>query len=287
MTITEILSEAFDQSAADKALMGAMTEIAKRIRPRVQRISELKAQGQKWNIFAQNMYSDFYPLYSDYMRKAFHSSDVKLGFTDAELAALLKKYPEGRLGSNLYVTHTPGWKHFYRNDRTKVGNNKKIYVNLDPSMSINQLEKIINRMTEWLGSDMGGSFGFFGFKIPDSDYDTEADTLVAYIRGDADVVDYSEAQITIQSIAGNTQRIKHRGIHGTDNREYRSKYGVHKINPSSESDSTMLVSKFVDYCIEKIDTLKIYFDKYDDKTMANILAQTWKTKFEAKDWQKL
>lgn len=283
----EGVAEDYDQTAADNALLTAMTTIAARIKTRIAAIVDYKKAGKNWSNFANNINSDVHdPLYNNYLRQAFNTTDTKINLTDEQVNEILKKYPGGPFQNlNIVDDNAGGWRHFYRKDRSEfeTGNNsKKFYQTLNPSITAEQLDKVLVDLTKYLQDSESEATGFFGFKVPTSGYGTESDTLVCYFSGDPRFNMQNMATGVIKQIVNNAQRVKHRAEWGSDTKNYKYKHS-NKVS-SSESDSSMLVKKFAEYLIDKAEILNDYFTKTPND-VPKILAKTWKEKFEGKDWQ--
>jgi hypothetical protein len=283
------VAEDYDQTTADTALQKAMINLATTIKPRIYSIVSGKKDGKNITNFARNIYSDaFGAIYAPYLRQSFNTPDTKVGFDNNQIAELIKKYASTKTpGITPNLDTAGGWCHFYRNDRPPSGTgNKKFYQNINLSADIKQLDQMVSDLIKYLGSDDAASTGFFGFKIPTADLNTEADPIVSYFSADADPAAMSMGQSVISNIAGRVPRVAHRGSQGTDNPMFKSKHFDNARGGSSESDSSMLINKFAEYLVDNADKLYQYYETYknDMNMMGKILVKTWKEKFEKKDW---
>jgi hypothetical protein len=283
------VAEDYDQTTADTALQKAMINLATTIKPRIYSIVSGKKDGKNITNFARSIYSDaFGAIYAPYLRQSFNTPDTKAGFDNNQIAELIKKYASTKTpGITPNLDTAGGWCHFYRNDRPPSGTgNKKFYQNINLSADIKQLDQMVSDLIKYLGSDDAASTGFFGFKIPTADLNTEADPIVSYFSADADPAAMSMGQSVISNIAGRVPRVAHRGSQGTDNPMFKSKHFDNARGGSSESDSSMLINKFAEYLVDNADKLYQYYETYknDMNMMGKILVKTWKEKFEKKDW---
>lgn len=273
------LFEDYSQQQADKFLLKQTLEIVKDFKRNnfLDNLIKNKNSPVYYNGFITSVRE---PIYK-YLTQRFEEYSGPVSLTDEVLSKILSPYENKTIGEMNTAT-TVGWLHFYRNDRKADRNgNRKLYKNIDNATSAEKFTTIIRELIEYLQSEEAESTGFYGFKVATSDIMSTADPFVFYFYedGEPDV-----AEQIIHARLDARARPKHRSISGRDSKVVKYKNSDHKVEGS---DSNLLAHKFAEYLFTEVEMIKQYMDKYDDNKMAEILAKTWKEKFERKDWRKM
>lgn len=280
MKISEILTEAYNQSLADAALNKGMLEIVQYLR--TSNVIDYLNRELNWRGHAYNKMRStvFAALYRTYLRKNFQSADTKYVMDDKSYEKVILQLMRSTPPNMAAESTSDGFVHWQLKNKNEFNSDKtrKGYLTINPSTTPEQLTNSLKQLIAYVGSPRSL---VYEFKVPTNNISTEMDSVVVYFKKDLDQYTISQEYNKLKAWFNTITRV-HRNDLGIDDKKFKNPYKMNLAGGTNESDSSIRLYKFADYLCDNVATLQTYLKQYDDAMMAKILAKTWKDKFERK-----